>query len=1501
MDEERSTRAIHGKTMINPNPADDADSSKRSTLRALTRRVLLMWKWLVAVACLLAGWMAIEYASESAYQASVEATEAYFRQDRMATLTVSALRKQLHGWYSVSDEPRGVQRFSWPSITSQHYLFVRTRTSGELLGYSSDGPFREPRLDAGPTSDIAAIPEGSFIVLADLRSQGALLRELPRQALYRVASQQFGLDTFDTLLGEKRPAAAATSRWPLDLLISSSVDDSDALEVSIVELVPGRLSFLATRKFRLPAGQTIAKYASEVNEWCDTEFAAVLERIGHQRRAVPSDTGKQEIDPDVVGWSLRLDLPSQFQAVRMLEQQVASEGAATPVLLRLAMCYVNLGCLTERHWSYSHKVWTARALLCCERAIKQSPEAADAYWTRAYVRAIVGLLSASTEDITTAKRLGGTEPDWAGVLNQFVNCKPAACTHRPTSKRPFESLLILRACESYAPGNQLLESVGEILQQFPSLHRCVESLVSTNQIGAYHEASWIGKKTIGRSISGSLTQIPELTKELDFLKAMSRDDIVRPRVRQLLGGEMEGDELESFVEPELFRKTINVLRKVDSPAFGLSWPVLGAIMEDCLFAQVQSELVLQRSKLAVDTSETISWAQRAIPDHPLHHVFAACSFPDVSKGLAAFGDVFTAVRKLPVGNGAQSLYFLQVVDASINFALDAVNQQYDETLSDLITEFRRAAWRTGQVSSRRMEAFMKVAPVHPRAIANQASFDWKTVSKVAKEWEETYAQQPIVLQALAEQYRARHAWEDEQRCLKLSLASEPDANTLLMLADVCYRREDWDEYLSALNQCESIETSGLHNAMAGNRLAYFYMAKGDWKKAKPHADLAAQSYSGWGLVAAQDCYEALKRYREAEQFARACTERYDSSRWNWYLWCARTGRGDIKQASQFAMQEHPVFGKWQQSREAMCRAIYFEMEGDLVAAQAEILKNNAEYPSLHSYHRFLLARLAHKRGELNERDKWLKELASDDELQIYPALAQSLLSAMANKTILLTDETLEFLVALHLPKEGYAENLFVIATTLMMNGEEQRSRSWLERAAAVYSTEREFATLAAMELRKMGLSAPPPDHEVHSKALAFLSKAANESEFENERGNLARAVALRSEAVSKYPDLMLARYYRARLLWFAGRFREALADYDVLIERIPGLAELHRQRAYILASLGRNREAQAGYRQALEINSGHRPSHVGLGWSLLLSSKLRDRDSNEALQHAETALGLPGHDGWGTSFLKAVCLADLGDHDRALATAEAAWPTLAAETKEAYKPFYASIQRRQPVSRTVRPMQLLATVPEEGRYGIYRVVVKSGEAATEMVATLKCLAGNSAGQTWRRNIEVELAGGPFSSKVVDRVSFPMRDKTFGQIDVDVEPVVWVKTGDADASKLARPYEPFVLSVLIDGVFNNQDRDDQLAMINIGESTVSCDVYTATGWKEEGARNTNGVLNNAVKWKLFRATEAPCELVRAEIEVPAELSGGITQIEIELQSQGTDATESLPSLRHEVDE
>ena len=152
-----------------------------------------------------------------------------------------------------------------------------------------------------------------------------------------------------------------------------------------------------------PNPKWLATFAEKAEALSRGEFKGLLTRSGgkgalHAARAsfeVPAATS------DLL-WTW--NEISVLAGLRRVHAEIRDKGESPQLLAALVVGYANLGSLTEYHYSGSHKVYHARALLYAERLLRKTDESSWALWHRAYARMLLELHKLAAEDIAAAKK-----------------------------------------------------------------------------------------------------------------------------------------------------------------------------------------------------------------------------------------------------------------------------------------------------------------------------------------------------------------------------------------------------------------------------------------------------------------------------------------------------------------------------------------------------------------------------------------------------------------------------------------------------------------------------------------------------------------------------------------------------------------------------------------------------------------------------------------------------------------------------------------------------------------------------------------------------------------------------------------------------------------------------------------------------------------------------------------------------------------------------------------
>jgi tetratricopeptide (TPR) repeat protein len=203
--------------------------------------------------------------------------------------------------------------------------------------------------------------------------------------------------------------------------------------------------------------------------------------------------------------------------------------------------------------------------------------------------------------------------------------------------------------------------------------------------------------------------------------------------------------------------------------------------------------------------------------------------------------------------------------------------------------------RPNTLDARRLQI---VSPRSPQAVGLLILLEEKPTSM--RQWEQEFHDRAEVVKALGMRYAESAQWADAERCLRRFLEITPDQWGFAELAKVYLRQNDREKWKETLDESLKHEDFALSHAQTRVSIARYLMNQKKWDEALLYADAAAQTGASWAMKCAAECHEALEHWEEADQLMRANSERYSTEQFEWYLWCRRTGHGDVQAALQLA-------------------------------------------------------------------------------------------------------------------------------------------------------------------------------------------------------------------------------------------------------------------------------------------------------------------------------------------------------------------------------------------------------------------------------------------------------------------------------------------------------------------------------------------------------------------------------------------------------------------------
>ena len=705
--------------------------------------------------------------------------------------------------------------------------------------------------------------------------QGILDRELVRQALLIAARDELGLSTRDELLDDAPPETGEGEAVEVTTLFRPN--DCRAL----VRRGEGQKTEIL-QKHDLGTNPDESGYLMRLTVLSESlsrsKFPDLLKQLGLNGRPNPV-RADAPVPPDVENRLEQLGLVENFAAIRALHDAIRADGESPARLAALARAYAQLGALTEYQWSPAHRAFKARAMLYAERLLAQDPGSSWALRNRAFVRALVGLHQVALEDLADANKRdketkdAAPTPSWLPVIEAYLKGDRVRLAIKEGPNAKLAALLSLLTVEYPAETRVAVQAARDVVAIDADCQRAYDAICENGRLGDLHVATVMGPD--------AFTQLfPSKLKALTSLP---------PAVRQPL--DKNRDEL-TLVD------TLARAGKPGDDAGEPSWGVLAHLAREVRFMHVWRRLTFMAYKWAVPVDEYWADVQPFVAQHRYCPYLESIALPPAegSRALAAFADrydpteaetteqlMITTLMRLnhPVGRTAWALCFGHV---------SIVARDFSERLK-----------RTTDRKDHFGRVLLVISPYSAYAMATLVEHAWDQVKGVVPGWRAKVNDAPALLGALGKKYAELKRYDEAEKCLERYMEQSPDRWAYQSLA-ACYQaRGDIDRWKAALDDfLTKTEDAGLEHARVQVQLANYYIGQKRWAEAKKYADPAAETWAGWAMMCASRVDEGLKDWEDAELWIRRTSERYPNSSWpDWYLFCKRTGHGDVEAARAF--------------------------------------------------------------------------------------------------------------------------------------------------------------------------------------------------------------------------------------------------------------------------------------------------------------------------------------------------------------------------------------------------------------------------------------------------------------------------------------------------------------------------------------------------------------------------------------------------------------------------
>jgi hypothetical protein len=800
--------------------------------------------------------------------------------------------------------------------------------------------------------------------------KGLLARELIRQAILLAARDELGLATRDELLGDAAPNGKGNAS--ADFALRPRL--GGPASVKIRRGAAGDESLLDVDLLPAAGIHDLIELARAAEGLSRTEFPRVLRTMGLEGK--PNARRPQAELPGSVEDRLKnLGMVDPLVAVRELHAAIRQDGESPARLGALVRGYAHLGVLNEYLWTSAHKAFKARAFLYAQRLIAQDPGSPWGLWHRAYIEALAGLHRRALDDLAEARNLarGRSTPEvpaWADTLSAYCHFDLAALGKVGGSQAKFAALLRLLALEYPHHSDLALHAAKKVLSSDPECFRAHDVMFRVGGVSNLHVATMFAPEVLTQAVPKRIGAIGSLPEDV-------REPITRG------AGEV---------------KLIEALERAGEPgkdAGEPSWAVLGSLVRETRFVQVQHRLDFMTHWWHVPVEEFWDEARPLVARHRFqpYLLTMAIGTPQAHQAFAdSFDPAWLTDLEFPAEPMLKTLG--QVAEAKRLPAWSLVQLHIDHLVRDFATQ-SDLYWRPNQgdpASNQHRELLihnankiLMLSPENPYAMSLLIEFDWEAIQPRLADWVAKHGDFLPLVGALARRYSVLKQYEKAREFLERYIRESPEDWAYERLAKNYREQGDDARWLATLDQYLAAgEDHGLDQAKIRVEIADYYMAKGQWAKAQPYAEAAAQTWAAWAMQCAMRCYEGMKDWERAELWAQRLSERYpQSSVRAWLKFCQRTGHGDIAAARALVEQFAGAVGepevaaadRGQQPADPLETGYSSWLQGSAKEAMASLRKayDESKSPLLAGC---ALMVLADEQGDAAQRDAILADLCA---------------------------------------------------------------------------------------------------------------------------------------------------------------------------------------------------------------------------------------------------------------------------------------------------------------------------------------------------------------------------------------------------------------------------------------------------------------------------------------------------------------------------------------------
>ncbi|MBM4076681.1 MAG: hypothetical protein FJ267_13710, partial [Planctomycetes bacterium] len=395
----------------------------------------------------------------------------------------------------------------------------------------------------------------------------------------------------------------------------------------------------------------------------------------------------------------------------------------------------------------------------------------------------------------------------------------------------------------------------------------------------------------------------------------------------------------------------------------------------------------------------------------------------------------------------------------------------------------------------------------------------------------------------------------------------------------------------------------------------------------PHAEAAANSFSGFGLVVAARCAVGLNDWKTAEQHCRMLSERYENQRTTWYLACVRLNQGQLTKARGLADQDWNGLRPPYRNNQEFSIFLRDIIDGNPKQAKdafldPSILKDQIVYSLANA------ALVADSLGENAEKDAQFVEIGQRFEPSYSLPKFVSLFQLALRDSDRFAWNYFSFEeISANASHDDVTFAYYLAGKFLVLHKQHERGHEYLQCAAASFEISKSSCLLATLLLRELNVPVEETRLHVHSKALQPCVQLLAQCYREQRENRLDVARKRMDEALTLPPDFILGYLVRGRMSEADEDYAADIADYERALQVNPDCETAHYDLALLRAAcpVDTYRDSPAARQHAQQVIDG-RVAKTWFGYSHLATAEAEPGRFVEPVELQQQAMKLsPQH------------------------------------------------------------------------------------------------------------------------------------------------------------------------------------------------------------------------------------------------------------------------------------